>query len=98
MNLDEYLKQAAGALSPAQLAESIGVDPAQVRQWQIGSRDRTRKGARQPSAGYAMALEIATGGKVRRWDSRPNDWHEIWLDLIGSPGAPPVPAKPAKAA
>lgn len=26
------------------------------------------------------------------WDLRPNDWHRIWPELIGTPGAPAIPA------
>lgn len=34
------------------------------------------------------AIERATGMVVRRWHLRPNDWHEIWPELIGAEGAP----------
>lgn len=40
----------------------------------------------------AVALEPATGFQVRRWDVRPDDWHEYWPELIGTEGAPAVPA------
>jgi DNA-binding transcriptional regulator YdaS (Cro superfamily) len=43
-------------------------------------------------------IERATGGAVRRWDLRPDDWHEIWPELIGTEGAPPVPAEARHAA
>lgn len=36
----------------------------------------------------AVDLERATGGAVRRWDSRPADWHRIWPELVGTKGAP----------
>lgn len=26
----------------------------------------------------------------RLWDLRPDDWHRIWPELIGTEGAPPV--------
>ena len=85
MNLHEYLAS-DGALSVAQLRERIGAkSDAQVRQWQHGYGDR------QPNPEYAMAIEQATGGKVRVWDLRPNDWHRIWPMLIAADGAPPVP-------
>jgi DNA-binding transcriptional regulator YdaS (Cro superfamily) len=29
---------------------------------------------------------------VRRWDLRPKDWYLIWPELIGTEGAPDVPA------
>ena len=88
MNLNEYLTERGQA---KQLAEAVGVDAAQVRQWQIAARDRSHKSARTPSPRYAHVIESATGGKVRRWDLRPTDWHQIWPDLVDAPGAPPVP-------
>lgn len=26
------------------------------------------------------------------WDLRPNDWHIVWPELVGTEGAPPAPA------
>lgn len=43
------------------------------------------------SALLASLLERHTAGKVMRWDMRPADWHLIWPELIGRPGAPEVP-------
>lgn len=40
----------------------------------------------------AVALDLATDGQVRRWDTRPDDWYLIWPELIGTEGAPAVPA------
>jgi len=40
----------------------------------------------------AVDIERATGGAVRRWQLRPEDWHRIWPELVGAEGAPPVPA------
>ncbi len=28
-----------------------------------------------------------------RWDLRPNDWHLIWPELIGTDGAPKIPTQ-----
>lgn len=39
----------------------------------------------------AVALDRVSGGRVRRWDLRPSDWHLIWPELIGADGAPPIP-------
>lgn len=86
MNLDQYLA-APDALSVAQLRERIGVkSDMQIRQWRHGYAGR------RPSPEYATALEMATDGLVRRWDTRPEDWHRIWPELIGKEGAPPVAA------
>jgi hypothetical protein len=38
-----------------------------------------------------VAIERETGRQVMRWDLRPLDWHEIWPELIGLPGAPALP-------
>lgn len=40
----------------------------------------------------AVAIEKCTGAAVRRWHLRPDDWHLIWPELIGTEGAPAVPA------
>jgi DNA-binding transcriptional regulator YdaS (Cro superfamily) len=85
MNLHEYLSS-EGALTVAHLRERIGAkSDAQVRQWQHGYADR------KPSPEYCVAIERATGGKVRRWDLRPEDWPRVWPELIGTEGAPSVP-------
>ena len=47
--------------------------------------------------GYSLAVRLEKALGIPRWKSRPNDWHEVWPDLIGSKGAPPVLA-PAVAA
>lgn len=93
MKLRDYLAS-EGALTVAQLAQMIGVpSDQQVRQWQHGYAKRV------PSARYCAAIERATEGKVRRWDLRPKDWHEIWPELRDEGGAPEVIARPtAKAA
>lgn len=39
----------------------------------------------------AVQIEQGTGRQVMRWHLRPLDWHEIWPELIGLPGAPPLP-------
>ena len=39
----------------------------------------------------AMRLESASSGSIRRWDLRPDDWHLIWPELVGTEGAPPAP-------
>lgn len=90
MNLDQYLNS-EGALTLPELRNRIGVkSDAQLRQW------RDRWNGRQPSPQYAMSIESATEGRVKRWDVRPADWHLIWPDLIGTEGAPDIPE--AKAA
>lgn len=41
----------------------------------------------------AVRVERESGHQVRRWHLRQDDWHRIWPELIGAPGAPEVPAK-----
>lgn len=68
------------------LGSSIKSD-AQIRQWQH------RYGNRLPDATNCVFIERATAEQVRRWDLRPDDWHEIWPELIGKSGAPAVQQK-----
>lgn len=83
MTLNEYLKS-PGALTVSALREAIGAkSDAQIRQWQHGYANR------KPSAANCRAIEQATGGKVMRWDLRP-DWADIWPDLKRKAGAPAV--------
>ena len=39
----------------------------------------------------AAKMEQASGGIVRRWDLRPDDWHVIWPELLQVPGRPELP-------
>jgi len=87
MKLIDYL-QSAGALSAAELAKRIGAPSVvQVRQWQHGYADR------RPGPTYSRKLEEVTNGKVMRWDTRPDDWHEIWPELLERKDAPAVATK-----
>lgn len=89
MKLNEYLKR-PGSLSVTQLREAAGVkSDAQIRQWQHGYADR------KPSPENCVAIERATGGQVRRWDLRADDWHRIWPELIGTDGAPAIDEREA---
>ncbi|HSC06803.1 MAG TPA: YdaS family helix-turn-helix protein [Steroidobacteraceae bacterium] len=36
----------------------------------------------------AVKVEVASDRAVRRWHLRPDDWHLIWPELIGTEGAP----------
>ena len=78
MDLRTYVDAERGRA--AALAAALGVSPVMVSHWASQMR------------GVAMdrctAIEQATGGAVRRWDLRPDDWHLIWPELIGAKGAP----------
>ena len=64
------------------LAFRINVKQPVVSNWRA-------RGNSVPSE-HCAAVERATGGVVKRWHLRPDDWHRIWPELIGSEGAPPV--------
>lgn len=52
-----------------------------------------RQDGREPSPELCVQIEVLSGRDVRRWSLRPDDWHRIWPELIGQPGAPAVDAK-----
>lgn len=91
MDLDAFLKQ-EDSPKPAALAKRIGVSNDQLRQW------RFAYGNRRPSPSKCVDIEVASQMSVRRWDLRPDDWHRIWPELIGTEGAPSVPAESGEAA
>lgn len=86
MQLATYLAEDRGRLKSVGLA--LGVSPAFISQVACGRR--------ACPAERATSIEKATGGAVRRWDLRPTDWHEIWPELLGADGAPPVPSPEAE--
>ncbi|OYV34054.1 MAG: hypothetical protein B7Z83_08885 [Thiomonas sp. 20-64-5] len=70
---------ANGGLSAC--ARMVGVRPPTMHQWIKGLRPVP------PRRCYAIESALA----VRRWDLRPDDWHLIWPELVGTEGAPPAP-------
>lgn len=74
---------AAAVGSQAALASLLGVSKGAVNQW----KDPDRK----VPLDHCAAIERATGGKVKRWHLRPDDWAHIWPELIGVEGAPALP-------
>ena len=54
-----------------------------------------RDGKRRLPVEFIPVLESAGANRVRRWELRPDDWHRIWPELIGTEGAPPVPTEEA---
>lgn len=50
-----------------------------------------RDGRRRLPVEHIPLLERLSANRVRRWDFRPLDWWDIWPELIGAEGAPPVP-------
>lgn len=64
------------------LAGAIGVKQQHVWNW-------LNRGGRVPPE-HCASIETATRGSVMRWDLRPDDWHRIWPELVGTEGAPVV--------
>ena len=82
MKLSEYLSnQPHGAMS--RLAEAIKAHAPDVSMWSSGKKS--------VPVNRCVQIEAETKGLVRRQDLRPNDWHQIWPELIGTDGAPDAP-------
>jgi DNA-binding transcriptional regulator YdaS (Cro superfamily) len=81
MDIAQYLSS-PGAMSVADLRlrmRALGYEVksnAQIRQW--------RTGFRSPSEKNCAGLEMATDGRIRRQDLRPNDWWLIWPEMPGA--------------
>jgi len=73
MNLDCYLKNNERGTA-AKLARLTGIKPQNL------SLYASRKKPVPISA--SVKIEKATNGAVTRKDLRPNDWHEIWPELV----------------
>lgn len=58
----------------AALARALGVSPAVVNQWVSGVRPVPIE--------RCVAIERATAGAVTRRDLRPDDWRDIWPELV----------------
>lgn len=64
------------------LAQRLGISSVYLAQLSA------RQNGREAKPELCVDIERETGGKVRRWSLRPNDWHRIWPELIGQPEAP----------
>lgn len=84
MNLRTFLDSLPrGGIS--EFAGKVSISPIYLSQLAAGQDQRV------PSPELCVVLWRASGGVVTRWDLRPKDWHLIWPELIGTPGAPGVP-------
>lgn len=88
MKLDEFVDGCRGRQT--ELAKKLGCQAQLVWQWS--------RGVRPVPFERCVQIERATGGQVRRWDLRPHDWHVMWPELLGTAGAPKVPADDLMAA
>lgn len=87
MDLSRYLENAPRG-EAARVARDLAVSAVVVSHWSSGRK-------RVPVE-RATDLERLTGGAVRRWHSRPEDWYRIWPELVDAEGAPPVPDEEAR--
>lgn len=83
MNLKAYIQSGRG--NATTLAEGLGIPVTYLSQMASGARAIT--------AERASAIERLTSRQLMRWDLRPDDWHLIWPELLGTPGAPTVVAQ-----
>jgi DNA-binding transcriptional regulator YdaS (Cro superfamily) len=70
----------------AVFAHQIGVSPVYLSQLAAGQAGRT------PSPALCVVIERESDGVVRRQDTRPDDWRDIWPELrdaeaVAQPGA-----------
>lgn len=70
----------------AKLASLLGVSAQAISNWK----------ERGVPIDRCVAVEVASGGSVKRWDLRPSDWFKHWPELIGTKGAPKVAAGTGK--
>lgn len=82
-SIAKAIEQSGGIAAVATL---LGESPQTVNNW-------VSRGVPVPRC---AAFEQAVCQRLMRWDLRPDDWHEIWPELIGTKGAPKV--KPLKKA
>lgn len=80
MLIHDYLSAERGRA--ASLAKTLGVKPVVISRW--------NSGAKPIPVERCLAIERATGGVVGRKDLRPNDWADIWPELVGSDEKQPL--------
>ena len=71
MDLHRYLSESS---TTAALAAKLGVPAPLVTQW--------KNGARSVPIDRAAQIDRATDGAVTRRDLRPDDWGDIWPELV----------------
>jgi DNA-binding transcriptional regulator YdaS (Cro superfamily) len=74
MDLNAYLSS-KNASPAAEFARRLGVPPALISQWRTNTRPVPIE--------RCVAIERLTDGLVSRRDLRPQDWCEIWPELVG---------------
>jgi DNA-binding transcriptional regulator YdaS (Cro superfamily) len=82
MDLKTFLRDLGSDEARAEFARKCGTTAGHMRNASYGQRPL--------APGVCAAAERESGGVVRRWSTRPRDWHLIWPELIGAEGAPPI--------
>jgi DNA-binding transcriptional regulator YdaS (Cro superfamily) len=82
-------------MTDSDIIDALGGTAEVARRLKISSASVSEMRTKGIPAGRKLELaadiERATGGRLRRWDLRPKDWHRIWPELVGSDGAPAAP-------
>lgn len=81
--LKEYLRALPDDAAREAFAKRCGTS--------LGHMRNTFYGSKRLAPPTCVLVELHTGHKVRRWHTRPEDWREIWPELIGI-GPQPVKA------
>lgn len=79
MQLKAYLKEEPRGTA-TRVAREVGVSPVMVWQWVSGRKE--------VPVDRCTAIELATWGRVMRWDLRPGDWFRHWPELMERRDAP----------
>lgn len=87
MDLYDFIKPLTD-VELARLATQCRTTPLYL--WKLARLIR-RNGTSPMNALTACLIETHSNQKVKRWESIPDEWHVIWPELIGSPGAPCIP-------
>ncbi len=72
-----------------ELAAQLGLNEQYLYQCLTGRKDM--------KTDEAVRIERESGGRLKRWHLRTNDWWLHWPELIGTEGAPDVPSKTVEA-
>ena len=87
MQNENVIRAAEIVGSQRSLAEHIGVTPGAVSQWALGLY--------VVPVERAVQIERVTDGAVTRRDLRPDDWGDIWPELIDAEHPWPMKAEAA---
>lgn len=67
------------------VARRLNIAAASVSEWRSKGIPDGRR--------IELGADIQRKAGLPRWVQRPRDWHRIWPELVGSDGAPTVPAE-----